>query len=60
MLHMFPAAKCKEQIFLQYKPINHRFAFYSVGDACMRDIRGQMLIAHSRVHPARSADLTGR
>lgn len=46
---MLLVAKYKEQISVQYKPIDHRLLFYSAGDASVRDMGGQMLIAPSRV-----------
>ena len=46
---MWLVAKYKEQISVQYKPIDHRLLFYSAGDASVRDMGGQMLIAPSRV-----------
>lgn len=46
---MFLVAKYKEQISVQYKPIDHRPLFYSAGDASVRDMGGQMLIAPLRV-----------
>lgn len=53
---MLLVAKYKEQISVQYKPIDHRLLFYSAGDASVRDMGGQMLIAPSRVclHARRS------
>ena len=46
---MLLVAKYKEQISVQYKPIDHRLLFYSAGDASVGDMGGQMLIAPSRV-----------